>query len=374
MAAAAAASAPLLQSPSLIQLQLQFQIHHPLSSSSSSSSLSLLSPAAKLVSHPPIFRSPRPCRPNCKRLVPCSHSNASIHAQGSFDPDLRSVLELATDSELYELEQILFGPSYFSPLLKSITTQADVDYFTIEEDLDERDAFIATLESRFFFLAADARSTIRGWRPSYRNVLLGVRAKLNIPCSRKLSTENLEAEIFLHLLQEYSSMAAHRLDPKSFTKPEMLRKWEILTAIGLSPGQAEITSILLVGGGILTLGKLYNLLVRNLMGRMFVEAANYQIKNDVIRKGAQLAAVTLESRVALLTAKQGVAGAAARYLGLRSMVSFLGPMLWGIFLADVVIQMLGTDYARILRAIYAFAQSPLDGEVTAVPVVPDSLF
>lgn len=37
----------------------------------------------------------------------------------------------------------------------------DVDYFMIAEDLDERDAFIATLESRFFFLAADARSTIR---------------------------------------------------------------------------------------------------------------------------------------------------------------------------------------------------------------------
>lgn len=30
--------------------------------------------------------------------------------------------------------------------------------------------------------------------------------------------------------------------------------------------------------------------------------------------------------------------------------------MWGTFLADVVIQMLGTDYARILRAIYAFAQ------------------
>lgn len=30
--------------------------------------------------------------------------------------------------------------------------------------------------------------------------------------------------------------------------------------------------------------------------------------------------------------------------------------LWGTFLADVVIQMLGTDYARILQAIYAFAQ------------------
>lgn len=37
---------------------------------------------------------------------------------------------------------------------------------------------------------------------------------------------------------------------------------------------------------------------------------------------------------------------------------FMGVLcrLWGTFLADVVIQMLGTDYARILRAIYAFAQ------------------
>lgn len=30
--------------------------------------------------------------------------------------------------------------------------------------------------------------------------------------------------------------------------------------------------------------------------------------------------------------------------------------LWGTFLADLVIQMLGTDYARILRTIYALAQ------------------
>ncbi|XP_058228617.1 uncharacterized protein LOC131336700 isoform X4 [Rhododendron vialii] len=314
----AAAAAPLLQSPSLIQLPLQFQIHHP---PSSSSSLSLLSRAAKLVSHPPIFRSPRPRRPNCKRLVPCSHANASIQAQGSFDPDLRSVLELATDSELYELEQILFGPSYFSPLLKSIKTQADVDYFMIEEDLDERDAFIATLESRFFFLAADARSTIRGWRPSYRNVLLGVRAKLNILCSRKLSTEDLEAEIFLHLLQEYSSDESGTL-PSSWESSKLanshgslevgLSHWKVQAASALRVGAAELRAVILKGGGILTLGKLYNLLVRKLMGRVFVEAANYQIRNDVIRKGGQFAAVTLKSRVALLTAKQALGNISCR--------------------------------------------------------------
>ncbi|XAR72388.1 hypothetical protein NMG60_11019009 [Bertholletia excelsa] len=60
--------------------------------------------------------------------------------------------------------------------------------------------------------------------------------------------------------------------------------------------------------------------------------------------------------MALLSARQCVAGAAAKYLGLRSMMVLLGPILWGTLLADVVIQMLGTDYARILRAIYAFAQ------------------
>lgn len=36
-----------------------------------------------------------------------------VHFSGTFDPELRSVLELATDSELYELERILFGPRYF---------------------------------------------------------------------------------------------------------------------------------------------------------------------------------------------------------------------------------------------------------------------
>ena len=51
--------------------------------------------------------------------------------------------------------------SYFSPLLKSISRRADVDYAMIEEDLEEREDFISSLESRFLFLAADARSTLR---------------------------------------------------------------------------------------------------------------------------------------------------------------------------------------------------------------------
>lgn len=56
---------------------------------------------------------------------------------------------------------ILFYLSYFSPLLKSIAKPSDIDYVMIEEDPEERDYFISILESRFFFLAADARSSLR---------------------------------------------------------------------------------------------------------------------------------------------------------------------------------------------------------------------
>lgn len=42
--------------------------------------------------------------------------------------------------------------------------------------------------------------------------------------------------------------------------------------------------------------------------------------------------------------------------------------LWGTFLADLVIQMLGTDYARILRAIYAFAQV-FNSQTLFVPII-----
>ncbi|KAF3438319.1 hypothetical protein FNV43_RR21081 [Rhamnella rubrinervis] len=299
-------------------------------------------------------------RRNSLRLVGCGCAVISRTVQDAFDPELRLVLELATDSELFEIENILFGPSYFSPLLKSITNGANVDYAMIDKDLQEREEFIAALESRFLFLAADARSTLRGWRPSYRNVLLAVRKELNIPCSSKLSTEDLEAEIFLHLLQDNSGEeSGNSLGLLEFSKQSNQASLEL----GLNQRKVQafstlkdFWSVILKGGSMITLANIYQLVSKRLTWKVFLEAANYQMKRELIRKGGQLAAINLESRAGLLAAKQGFAGAASRYLGVRSMMALLGPVLWGTLLADVVIQMLGTDYARILRAIYAFAQ------------------
>ncbi|XP_022738832.1 uncharacterized protein LOC111291399 isoform X1 [Durio zibethinus] len=308
-----------------------------------------------------------PRRTNAIRLVRCSNAAVSRHGQVAYeyDPELRTVLELATDAELYELRRMLFGPSYFSPLLKSILNRDDVEDGMIEENVEEREAFIAALESRFLFLAADARSTLRGWRPSYRNVLLSVRKKLNIPCSNKLCTQDLEAEIFLYLLRDYASeesgtfpglWESNNISNIQNSLELGLSQWKVQVLAAGKVGAAGLQSIILKGGGVITLAKIYQLLTKKLSGMVFLEAANYLIKKEALKKGVQVAAINVESRAALLAAKQGFAGAASRYVGLRSMMSLLGPLLWGTFLADVVIQMLGTDYARILRAIYAFAQ------------------
>ncbi|KAI4326316.1 hypothetical protein MLD38_031642 [Melastoma candidum] len=284
--------------------------------------------------------------------------------EGGSDQELRGVLELASDSELFELERILFGPSYFSPLLKSVSGRTDVEYALISDDLEQREDFLAALESRFLYLAADARSVLRGWRPSYRSVLLSVRQKLNIACSSKLSTEDLEAEIFLHLLQdclrEESSTSALWKSPKVSNEAHCMElgfdDQKVQANAASKIGVGEIQSLIFKGGSMLTLSKIYHLVGHKLTGRVFLEAANYQIKKEVIKKGGQLAAINLESRAALLAAKQGFARAASRYLGFRSLTSLLGPVLWGTFLADVFIQMLGTDYARVVRAIFALAQ------------------
>ncbi|KAI3797528.1 hypothetical protein L1987_32786 [Smallanthus sonchifolius] len=316
--------------------------------------LSSLHTLSRIPTHSSVFTPP--LHYNGARLLGFVPRAISSQDQGGFDSELHSVLQLATGSELYEVERILFGTSYFSPLLKSIAKPSNVDYVMIEEDPEEREEFISILEARFFFLAADARSSLRGWRPTYRNVLLGVRKELKIPCSTKLSTEDLEIEIFLHLLQEYSSEGYGSLKRGSDSLEVGLSPWKVQAFAALGRGAEEFLTMVLKGGGMFTVGRLYNLISSKLSGKVFLEAANYQIKKEVLKEGGRLVAINLESRAALLAAKQGLAGAASRYLGVRSIMVLLGPMLWGTFLADLVIQMLGTDYARILRAIYAFAQ------------------
>ncbi|XP_037434654.1 uncharacterized protein LOC119301776 isoform X2 [Triticum dicoccoides] len=292
-----------------------------------------------------------------------SSASAAEGDEGMSDPELRLVLELATDDELLELEEILYGTSYFSPVLKSIGKRPNTVSIVALDDIEERDLFISKLESRFLYLAADARSVLRGWRPSYRNVLLQVRRELGVQCSSKLCSADLEAEIFLHLLDEYSSRQKgsfsfpwdKQKSPKENPSIEV-NNWKVLSDTAWRIGAKGLESTFLKGGSALTVKTIYESLAKRLSGKLLMETANYEIKKELVKQGGRLAAVNLESRAGLLAARQGLARAASRYVGLRSFMSLLGPIMWGTLLADIVIQMLGTDYARIVQAIYAFAQ------------------
>ncbi|KAI5063505.1 hypothetical protein GOP47_0022052 [Adiantum capillus-veneris] len=281
----------------------------------------------------------------------------------TLDRDLRDVLELASDAELHDLANILYGQSLLSPLLKSVT-RGDGSHKKFDQETEEREALVERLESRFLYLGADAKETLRGWRPTYRAILLGVRAKLNVHCSAKLSTEDLEAEIFLHLLQQNTrertnislqSPWKHQL-AGSAERVNHMDQYSKNLHVALRLGGAEFLKVLLKGGGVFSVSFLQRMVARRIGGRVLVEMARYQVAKEVVKKGGRAAAVNLQARVAVLAARQGLVGAASCYAALQRTSMLFGPLLWGTFLAEVVIKSVGTDYARVVKAIYAFAQ------------------
>ncbi|CAA6664729.1 unnamed protein product [Spirodela intermedia] len=213
------------------------------------------------------------------RSCPSSKTSSSVPAfdevllYPAVDSFYRIIVAMNPHCEAISATEVIWGDDF--------SNHPDVDHTMEGDDVEGRDEFIELLESRFLFLAADARSTLRsgGWRPSYRDVLLGVRRKLGVPCSSRLSTEDLEIEIFLHLLNEYASPEGIGISSNQGRLEVGLSKWKVdfLGAVKLA---------------------------RRLSGSMLVEAANYQIRNEVIKRGGQFAAVNLESRVGLLAARQ----------------------------------------------------------------------
>ncbi|KAL3691716.1 hypothetical protein R1sor_005367 [Riccia sorocarpa] len=293
--------------------------------------------------------------------------SSGITAKAFSDPELHFVLQLASDAELQELSKILYGRSLLSPLVKSLATAygsggQDEEEFLSEED--ERNAFMRQLESRFLFLAADAKSTLSGRRPTYRNVLLQVRRKLNVPCSAELSTEDLELEIFLCLLQQSSrkssvsaSASQEALSPLSTggERGSKEKKWRSLLPTVMKLRGRDMLSAILKGGGAVTVSTVQRIVFKRLSKKLLVETAKYQLAKEAVVKTGQAAAV-LEAQVAVLAARQGLMGAAKRYLTVRGALSVLGPVLWGTLLAEMLISSVGTDYGRVVRAICAFAQ------------------
>lgn len=265
--------------------------------------------------------------------------------------ELRAALELATEEELQQLTEILFRRK-FNPL----------DYVQTPEPIDiqsrDREAWLDAIEQRFRYLAADGMTVLRGrtQQVSYRQALIQVCRYLKIPYSRKLTTTDLEAEVFLNLLGK-----AWKHLPAQDQQTLMLRIQRSLAKSQSQPlplaVQRDPLAMLIKGSSALAVSSILQPMLLQQIARQFaLHFATYQVNKQALIQTSAAVATQFQSQLALQTARQGMAVNAARYGAVRGVFACVGPVLWTWFLADLGWRAISTNYGRIIPTVFALAQ------------------
>jgi uncharacterized protein YaaW (UPF0174 family) len=266
--------------------------------------------------------------------------------------ELRVALELATEEELQDLTAILFCRK-FNPLDYVHTPEP------IEVQSQDRQAWLDTLEQRFRFLAADGVTVLRRRtkQVTYRQALVQVCRYLKIPYSRNLPTVDLEAEVFLHLLGHvWKKLPENEKQKLTVQVQRQLATSELNQPLPLSL-QRDPLGLIFKGGSALAVTSIIRpVLLKQIAWQFANHFATYQIAQQAAIKGGAVASSQFQSYVALQMARRGMALNAARYGAVKSVFSFLGPMMWGWFFADLGWRAIATNYGRIIPTIFALAQ------------------
>jgi len=285
--------------------------------------------------------------------------------------ELRSALELATEEELQALTEILFRPR-FNPL----------DYLQLSEPLAvqgaSRQQWLDRLEQRFRFLAADGLTVLHGQsqQVTYRQALMQVCRHLKLAYAPTWTTADLEAEVFLHLVNgAWPKLPQVERDRLQQQLCQSLAQSPQFQALPQSV-QANPMGLLLKGSSALAVSSLLRpWLLHHLARQMALQAARYTVARQTLAKGGGAAIAQIHQRIALSMASRGMAVNAARYGATRSLLSFLGPALWTWFLADLGWRAIATNYGRVIPVVFALAQirltrSPDYGHFDVVNWVP----
>lgn len=265
--------------------------------------------------------------------------------------ELRAGLELATEEELRQLTQILFCRR-FNPL----------DYWQTPEpskiETHDWEIWLDNLEYRFRFLAADGWKVLqrRTQDVTYRQALLQVCHYLKVSYSQAMTTLDIEAEVFLHLVgQTWKHLAPW--ERKSLTQrvQKSIAKSNLGEPLPVQL-QHDPVNFLLKGGSVLAVSScLKPLLLRHIARQFAMHFARYQVAKGALLQGGAVAG-QLYNQVAVQSARRGMAVAAARHTAVKSIFATLGPLLWGCFLADVGWRAIATNYGRIIPTVFALAQ------------------
>ncbi|WP_017300615.1 YaaW family protein [Nodosilinea nodulosa] len=266
--------------------------------------------------------------------------------------ELRSALELATDEELLALTDMLFRPR-FNPL----------DYLQnpapLTAQAGSRQQWLDRLERRFRFLAADGLTVINGQsqRITYRQVLIQVCNYLKLPYGKAWSTDDLEAEVFLHLLRSnWRKLPQAERDRLHQSLKQSLAGSARFEALPLDL-QTNPLSLLAKGSGVVAVSAvLQPWLLQQIARQMAFQMARYEVARQAVMKGGGTVVAQIQQRVVLNMASRGVAASAARYGATRAVFSVLGPALWGWLLADLGWRAVATNYSRVIPVVFTLAQ------------------
>ncbi len=267
--------------------------------------------------------------------------------------ELRTALELATEEELQQITNILFCRR-FNPL----------DYLRAPDAIavqsQDWDSWLDSVEDRFRYLAADGVTVLKGQteKVSYRQILVRVCHFLKVPYSQKMPTTEIEAEIYLHLVNK----AWKRLPPSEQKSLSIQIQKALADSHTPQPLPVHLQhnplDIVLKGGSVIAVNSILKpILLKHIAGQFALHFARYQGAKTALVQGG-----TIVNQIALQTAKQGMTRAAARYGAVRTVLSLVGPALWGWFIADLGWKAIATDYGRIIPTIFALAQIRLTRE------------
>jgi uncharacterized protein YaaW (UPF0174 family) len=262
--------------------------------------------------------------------------------------ELRSALELATEDELQQITNILFCRR-FNPL----------DYLQAPDPIavqsQDWESWLDAIENRFRYLAADGVTVLKGKTRdvSYRQAVIRVCHFLKIPYSPKMSTTEIEAEIYLNLVSKaWKRLPASEQKSLSIQIQKALAQSKVPEPLPVHLQHDPLTIVLKGSGAIAVNSILKPIILKNIAQQFALHFARYQAAKTALIEGGTAAA----NQLALQTAKQGMTMTAARYGAIRTVLSVAGPALWGWFIADLGWKAIATDYGRIIPAIFALAQ------------------
>ncbi|WP_088894403.1 YaaW family protein [Leptolyngbya ohadii] len=266
--------------------------------------------------------------------------------------ELRIPLELASDEELQLLTDILFRRR-FNPLDYVCTPQP------IEVCSQSREEQIEAIEERFRFLAADGVTVLRRRSSdvSYRQILVRVCRYLKLPYAQSMTTEDLEAEIFLHLLHRaWENLPASEKRVLNGKIQQVVNESHLAQQLPKSP-HTDPVGLLLKGGSALAVSSVLRPWLLQVLAKQFaIHWATYQVAREAIVQGGTAVAAQVQNQAALQIASRGMALNAARYGAARSLLAFVGPALWMWFFADLGWRTVATNYGRVIPVIFTLAQ------------------